>query len=426
MTDPVAYTRRRFLSDGLCLISAAATAPAFLSSSAHAILGPDRSLSSRPGIPDDRILVIIQLGGGNDGLNTVVPFGDAAYYRARPSLAVRENDVIRLGGGRHEAGLGLHPSLAGIKQLYDDGKVGLIQGVGYPNPNRSHFKSMDIWQTADTSGSGDGWLGRYFDNTCDGEPDPEASISLGRETPLALQGTRSRPVSFESADFFRWAGKELHESLEKPYEAFNRAGKRDDVEGDSNLGFLMRTSLDAQVSSDRIRAAVRRKTETEFPRTPLGRDLKMVAQMIAANLDTRVYYVNHGGFDTHAGQAGTHARLLQVLGDAVLAFQRELQRQDNAGRVLTMTFSEFGRRVGQNASGGTDHGTAAPMFVIGDPARAGVLGQAPSLTELDSGDLIYTLDFRCVYAGILADWFKVEPATVLGKRYREAQIIENA
>ena len=423
MTDINAYTRRRFLHDGLCLISATATIPTFLQSSAFAMFNPAAQVKSQPGVPDDHILVVIQLGGGNDGLNTVVPYGWDEYYRARPSLAVPRKEVLTLGSKGAADGLGLHPSLTGFRELYDDGKLGVILGVGYPNPNRSHFKSMDIWQTADRSGKGLGWLGRYFDNTCNGSPVADAAIAIGQTAPLALHGSLTSAVTFEDAGSFRWQGRDLHEALAEPYDRFNRSGVRDGADPDSNLGFLMRTSLDAQVVSDRVIEAVETEDKAQYPQSRLASDLKMVARMIAGGLGTKVYYVNHGSFDTHAGQAGRHARLLSQLGDAVNAFYRDLADKGESGRVLIMTFSEFGRRVGQNGSGGTDHGTAAPMFIIGDPIRPGVLGAQPSLTDLDAGDLKYNLDFRSVYAGVLEDWFKVKSGPILKGTFRKAKII---
>jgi uncharacterized protein (DUF1501 family) len=426
MSDQRAFTRRQFLHDGMCLVSATATLPLFLQDSAFALAQPGGQTSSRPGVPDERILVVIQLGGGNDGLNTVAPIENDAYHRARPQLALRPQDALMLGRDGTASGLALHPSLTGLKDLYDDGQVGVLLGVGYPNPNRSHFKSMDIWHTADRSGTGRGWLGRYFDNTCEGAPDPDAAIAIGREAPLALHGKKTSAVTFENADMFRWRGKDYGEPLAEAYDEFNRRPSPPaDVDTDSNLAFLMRTSLDAQLSSEQINAAVKRETRNPYPNSKLGRDLRLVAQMISAGLSTKVYYVDLGGFDTHAGQAGTHARLLQTLGDAVRAFQKDLTARGESERVLTMTFSEFGRRVGQNGSGGTDHGTAAPMFVIGDQVRAGVWGAHPSLTDLDNGDLIYTVDFRSVYAGVLEDWFRIKSQPILQGTYRPAQVVDS-
>lgn len=432
--DHTPYSRRAFITRGLTLASAAVTIPHFLDLSARA-LAQDfvPGQTSQPGIDQDRVLVVVQLAGGNDGLNTVVPYGFDAYYKSRPSIAIPKRDALVLPDAD---GIGLHPKLAGLKNLYDDGMLSVIQGVGYPNPNRSHFKSMDIWHTADTSGTGEGWLGRYFDNQCSGAPGGldghacagEMGVAIGRAAPLAMEGRAYKPVAFESADLFRWTGSDMEEGrLDPLYRKIAETERVTGVQGgDTAASFLMRTALDAQVASDRIRKAVNRKPEIEYPRTGLARQLSMVASMIAAGLPTRVYYVSLGGFDTHAGQGGvngTQANLLEQLGGGVKAFYDDLAKQGNDRRVLTMSFSEFGRRVGQNASGGTDHGTAAPMFLAGPMVRPGVLGKHPSLTDLDNGDLKYTSDFRSVYAGILQQWLKADAEKILDGRYQAAKLV---
>jgi uncharacterized protein (DUF1501 family) len=425
-----AYTRRVFLQQGLGFASLVATAPLFIQRSAMGMLNPLAALlSSVPGVPEDHVLVVVQLGGGNDGLNTVVPFGDRAYYNARPNIALLEpgktgNQPAALAVDSTR-GIGLHPNFAGFKALMDDGVASIVQGVGYPNPNRSHFTSMDIWHTADTNAKGNGWIGRYFDCTCNGTPVPEGSVAVGRNAPLAMQGDIQKPVSFESAELFRWIGEDLHPSMKQPYEKINRSGQLDDVNPDSQLGFLMRTALDAQVSSDRIRAAVAKTPLVRYPGGELSRQLQIVGAMIRDAMNTRVYYTSLGGFDTHAGQPNSHANLLRQLGDSLNAFYKDLKAQGNNTRVLTMVFSEFGRRVAQNASNGTDHGTAAPMYFVGDMIRPGILGNHPSLTDLDEGDLKYNVDFRSVYTAVLEDWLKAPAERILGKKYQKAQIVKD-
>jgi uncharacterized protein (DUF1501 family) len=434
-----AYTRREFLGRGLVMASAAATIPAFIHGTAHAMNKALGSLSSLPGVPDERILVVVQLSGGNDGLNTVVPFSMSEYYRARPGIGVPERDVLRLGSSD---GVGLHPQLAGFKSLYDDGLLGIVQGVGYPNPNRSHFKSMDIWHTADTTATGDGWIGKYIDSECCGfgkgesgtpeRPDGASgppSLAIGRTAPLAMQGRLVTPVAFENADLFRWSGQEIHKSLREPYDDLNRRGDEQAERKETNAAFLLRTSLDAQVSSDMIRKAVAQRSQVQYPGNDLGRQLAMVSSMIRAGLKTRVYYVQLGGFDTHAGQGGAqgrHGQLLSQVGGALRAFYTDLKQQGNDQRVLTLSFSEFGRRVAQNASGGTDHGTAAPMFLVGPMAKPGVLSKHPTLSDLDDGDLKYLVDFRSVYAAVLSDWLKADSKEILGKSYQAAPVIKKA
>ncbi|MHC5024177.1 MAG: DUF1501 domain-containing protein [Planctomycetota bacterium] len=426
--DP-AYSRRIFLQQGVAFASLATTAPLFIQRSAKAAMLPLGSpVSSRPGVPEDHVLVVVQLGGGNDGLNTVVPYGDDRYYNARPSLAIprpgqgngRGTPALQLDDQR---GIGLHPNLDGLKELMDDGAASIVQGVGYPNPNRSHFTSMDIWHTARPDGNGYGWIGRYFDNTCQGTPEPEGAVAIGRTAPLAMLGRIQKPVSFENADLFRWLGEDVSEELKKPYDSITRAGRPADVDGGSQLGFLMRTTLDAQVSSERIRAAVGKRPLVRYPGGSLSRQLQTVSAMIRDGMSTRVYYVTLGGFDTHANQLGAHANLMRQLGGSLNAFYKDLKAQGNQGRVLTMVFSEFGRRVAQNASGGTDHGTAAPMYLVGDMVRPGLLGEHPSLTNLDEGDLRFGVDFRCVYAAVLEDWMGAPAEPVLGDTFRKARII---
>ncbi|MCB9838807.1 MAG: DUF1501 domain-containing protein [Phycisphaeraceae bacterium] len=417
------FTRRRFLTTGVTLASCAVTVPWFVQGSARALAQSSKGLSSVPGRPDERVLVVLQLGGGNDGLNTVAPVDLSAYHNARPSIGLSASEALRL-DPRHP--IGLHPGLTGLKSLYDEGLLSVIQGVGYPNPNRSHFKSMDIWHTADLSGVGQGWLGRYFDNQCRGEPspDPAMGLALGRKTPLAMEGREVRPLSFETSELYRRTASDGG-ALDSAYDEAILPGA--DLDPGSPAAYLMRTAMDAQLSGALIRGAVDRTPTTEFPRTALGRQLAMVAGMIGAGMTTKVYYVTMSGFDTHAGQGGvqgSHANLLTQFGDAMRAFYAELRAQRNDTRVLTMCFSEFGRRVKQNGSNGTDHGTAAPMFLAGPMARAGVLNEHPSLTDLDdNGDLKFTIDFRSVYAGILEDWLKADAFETLGVRMRPARVI---
>ena len=439
-SDARAFTRRQFLHSGMVFASASVAVPMFLQRSALALARPQPGAASIPGVPEDRILVVVQMGGGNDGLNTVCPVGYDEYYRARPSIGIARNQALMLSRG---GPIGLHPSLAPVKELYDEGLMTVVQGVGYPNPNRSHFASMDIWHTADTSGTGDGWLGKFYDSQCCGfgagesgrAPEGQAAgqnaavpppIAIGRTAPLAMQGRLVQPVSFESAELFRWTGQDVHPSLVEPYDRANRRESTPELGAGSNAEFLTRTALDAQVSSDMIRRAVSQRPLVEYPRSGLGQQLSMVASMIRAGMKTRVYYVDIGGFDTHAGQGGangSHANLLGQWAQAVRAFYRDLKEQRNDGRVLTMTFSEFGRRVGQNASGGTDHGTAAPMYLFGPMVKAGVVGDHPSMSDLDDGDLKYRIDFRSVYASVLGKWLRADAEAVLEGRYRPADVL---
>lgn len=433
LTNP--FTRREFLRSGLVMASAAATLPAFLNASAIAMNRAAGGLSSISGVPQDHILVVIQMGGGNDGLNTVVPFFSPDYYRLRPGINIPEAQALKLSG---VDGVGLHPQMSALREMYDDGLLCVYQGVGYPNPNRSHFKSMDIWNTADTTATGDGWLGRYFDSECVGFGKGESGkvevagggppgIAIGRSAPLAMEGRAIKPVAFESAELFRWSGGEIGDDLRAGYEALNT--RPAEAASDTNASFLLRTALDAQVSSDMIRKAVATRPKNQFPQTDLGRQLAMISSMIGAGLSTRVYYASFGSFDTHAGQGGPqgrHGQLLSQFSQACRAFYAEMRAQGNEGRVLSMAFSEFGRRVGQNQSQGTDHGTAAPMFLMGPMVKPGVHGEHPSLKNLDDGDLRHGLDFRRVYAGVLESWLRADSKKILDGSFAAVPILAKA
>lgn len=440
-TQAKAYTRRAFLQNSAMLASAAITVPAFIQSSAFALPTAEAGLSSIAGVNEDNILVIIQLSGGNDGLNTVVPYRDDAYYRLRPGIGIRPDGlhILSKNGSNGAVDLGLNQAMTGIRELYDEGQCAIVQGVGYPNPNRSHFTSMDIWHTGELSGTGDGWIGRYIDAQCcgygkgeSGQPDGsqdesnrvEPPIAIGNEAPLMLSGRSMMPVSFESADLFAWAGKKYSEDIvEEHRKLTDMINERVEHEKDSNNAFLLRTALDARVSSDTIRKAVSEKPLVNYPSNPLAQQLSMIGAMIRAGLKTRVYYASIGSFDTHANQPGSHARLLGQFSSAVRAFQSDMQAQGNDGRVLTMAFSEFGRRVGQNASNGTDHGTAAPMFMFGSKVKGGFHSRHPSLTSLDGGDLKYTADFRSVYAEVLDNWLSTKSSDVLEGRFNHLRVL---
>ncbi len=421
-----AYSRRLFMQQGMAFLSMATTVPMFMQRSAEGIMLPVGSLvSSQAGIPEDHTLVVIQLAGGNDGLNTIIPYGEREYYINRPQIGIKEpgkgdSSALTIPG---VDGFGLHPNLTGLRNLLDEGQAAIIQGVGYPNPNRSHFTSTDIWHTGNHSGQGYGWLGKYFDNTCEGQPSAVSSIAIGNKAPLALHGKTQKAVNFETEELFKWAGGSVNDDLKIPYDEINRKEIREAHDRDSQLDFLVRTSLDAQVSSERIRSAVSTRPLVSYPNGKLSQQLQLIGSMIRADLPTRVYYASLGGFDTHANQLNGHANLMRQLGDALNTFQKDLAKQGNTKKVLTMVFSEFGRRVKQNGSSGTDHGTAAPMFLIGDNVQNGLIGKHPSLTELDQGDLKFNTDFREVYSAVLEDFMGADPKAILGKKYKKAEVL---
>ncbi len=379
---------------------------------------------------DNPILVVIQLAGGNDGLNTVVPFGQDAYYRLRPSLAVPRTSVLNLDGN-----VGFSPILAPLKSLFDDGHLAVVQGVGYPNPNRSHFVSTDIWQTASDSNQvqSKGWLGRYFDNCCQGA-NPTVGVAIGSQMPEAFNSGNPTGVVLEGPRYgFRHENNHSDEQLFEEMNGLEGAGMSGDsigaiggknLSGLSPLEYLQRAALDVQVSTAEISAVLNRsKPDVSYPASRLGRDLSMIGRLIAGGLPTRVYYASQGGFDTHQGQLRTHNRLLGELADALAAFCQDLKAKGIFDRVLVMTFSEFGRRVAENASKGTDHGTAAPMFLAGGAIKPGLYGKQPGLDHLDAGDLYYNTDFRAVYATILAHWLKAPALQVLGRDFSKLNFV---
>ncbi len=403
--------RRHFLQRSAGLVAIGATAPAFLS----------RAVAADRNDPDQRILVIVQLAGGNDGVNTVIPCADDAYHSARPSLAFKRDTVLRINDH-----IGLHPQLAGMKSLYDEGALSIIQGVGYPHPNRSHFRSMDIWNTAraESEITGDGWLGRALDNSAARFAGKVPALALGMDNlPLALVAPRTNVPSIRSIDDYQLrfgdiplADQQLRQSL---------ARKLADGKADaSDLSFIRQTLGTAIDSAARLKeVAASYQPAAPYPQTQLAGNLKTVAQLIAGELGTRIFFVSLGGFDTHSRQAGSHAALLAELSGAVSAFFKDLRAHHLADRVLLATYSEFGRRLKENGSLGTDHGAGSQMFVVCGAAKAGVFGDHPSLTDLDDGDLKHHTDFRSVYATLLARWLRIPSEPVLGGKFAPVEFL---
>jgi uncharacterized protein (DUF1501 family) len=421
-------TRRLFLQKGMTLIAAGTTIPTFLDQTVLAVANPeDVSSTQQASGTDGKILVVVQFSGGNDGLSTVVPYADDTYHRLRPVIAHKAETVHKINDY-----IGLNPNLGAVADLLQKGKAAIIQGVGYPNPNRSHFRSMDIWQSArpDHETESTGWLGRYFDNQCSGSDpktvDPKIGISIGQQLPLAMTGEHVRPIAFERTDAFRYNGPDRarYEQLNKSADASSAESSSHKLTSASRLDFLHRTAMDAQVSSDRVLKIMREyQTTATYPGGEFGQGLHAIAAMIHGGLPTRVYYVSLGGFDTHAAERTRHDVLMKQFSDGLQAFWKDMEHHGNDQRVLMMTFSEFGRRVAENASHGTDHGTAAPMFLFGSNVKSGVIGKHPSLTNLDQGDLRYTTDFRSVYASVLENWLDARSEPVLGKRFDPAPIL---
>lgn len=408
MIDLPTLNRRGF-SKGLGLIGLGASLPNFLIKSALA--GPQAS-------GDERILVVIQLAGGNDGLSTVVPFTNDVYYQNRTETHIPAKDVLKIGDD-----LGFCPSLTGFKELYDSGQLAVIQGVGYPNPNRSHFTSMDIWHLADRQQRAtEGWLGRYVDTCFAKVEDPKLAMAIQmNKTPAAIRGDRHAGVTFRDPNSFRYTADRGIKRRRELYSEMNLVGPSG---GNTGLDWVTSTASNANLASEEIlRIHQGYKTTVDYPETKLAGALKTVSAMIAGGLKTRIYYVSQNGFDTHAKQNVRHPQLMEELGGAVLAFQKDLANQGNDQRVTSMAFSEFGRRVKENASQGCDHGQAGPMFVIGPKVKAGVCGELPSLTDLDKGDLKYHTDFRSVYATVLEKWLSAPSDKILGASYPQLDFL---
>jgi uncharacterized protein (DUF1501 family) len=430
MLDHVS-TRRIFLQKGMTLLAVSATIPTFLDQTVLALAAPeDVSRTQQPSGKDGKILVVVQLSGGNDGLNTVIPFADDVYYRSRPNIAHEAKTVLKL-----DSYLGLNPNLQPLREMMDKNLMSVIQGVGYPNPNRSHFRSMDIWHSGypDKDITTSGWIGRYFDNACPG-CDPHVGIAMGDQLPVAMRGEKVVPLSFDRPENYRYNGPdaESYQKLNTASDAKPAPETRKDTKTGktieiatpgSQLDFLTRTAMDAQISSDSIIRMTRGHT-AQYPGGEFAQGLRTIAAMIKGGLPTRVYYVTLGGFDTHAGERGRHDQLMNQFAGGVSAFWKDMKEQGNDQRVLMMTFSEFGRRVASNASGGTDHGAAAPMFLFGPACKQAVVGKHPSLTDLDQGDLKYGIDFRSVYATILQNWMDTPSKPILGGQFATLPVIK--
>jgi uncharacterized protein (DUF1501 family) len=431
-------TRREFLRTTVLGSALSWTMPMFLANT-FAALHADAADSATQIVSgkDSTILVVLQMAGGNDGLNTVVPYTNDFYHKARPKIGLSPQQILNLNGE-----IGLHGAMTGFKELYDSGNLAVVQGVGYPNPNRSHFRSTEIWQTASDSDKIEkyGWLGRYFDNCCAGA-DPAVGVTIGNQLPESFFAKTPTGICFNNPQSYRFMAsgateesyKKLNElEMSSPAPDENSGGSIGSLaagmpmQGGKAVDFIERTSLDAMHSSDEVRSiAARVQNQATYPGSQLGNSLKLVAKLIGGGLPTRIYYVSQGGYDTHTNQIATQNRLLKDLGDSTKAFVDDLKAQGNMQRVLVMTFSEFGRRVTENANGGTDHGAAAPMFIVGNKVKAGLLGKYPSLAPQDlfEGDIKYNVDFRNVYASVLENWLMTKSAPILGRQFEPLQLV---
>jgi uncharacterized protein (DUF1501 family) len=356
----------------------------------------------------NKVLVVLQFSGGNDGLNTIIPVRNDIYYKLRPSLSIAKDKALALNDDA-----GLHPSLTNLKALYDEGSMGILNNVGYPNPDRSHFRSMDIWQSASNSNEfiNSGWLGRYLDAQCAGCSKPTQVLEIDDTLSLALTGEQMKGLALRDP-------KRLYDTSQDPFfKDMLQAGSHELA--DDPGSYLYKVMAETVSGADYIFQQSKLKPSTTvYPNTDIGKNLKTIASLISSDINTRVYYVSLGSFDTHVDQHNKQEKLFSDLNDAVKPFTDDLKANHRFEDTLFMSFSEFGRRVGENGSGGTDHGTANNMFLIsGGLKNKGVLNDMPDLANLSEGDLIQQLDFKRVYATVLKKWLDADDNKILGRQY---------
>jgi uncharacterized protein (DUF1501 family) len=388
--------RRSFLKSS-ALVSGAFMMPAFLK--------PLEAMAMNQ-LSGYKNLVIIQLSGGNDGLNTIVPYGNDIYYQKRNTIAINQTDIVKLNDMQ-----GLNPNLSALKEIYDQGWMNIINSVGYPNPDRSHFRSMDIWQTGSDSNQflTTGWIGRYLDSNCQNS---YSAIEVDDTLSLAMKGAKMKGIAVQDPN-------KLYQTTREPFfkdlvHDHNSADLNED-----NLGYLYKTMIETCSSAEYIQNTSKTyKVTADYPATPFANQLKTVSKFINSGLQTRVYYVSLSGFDTHVGQQNQQGRQLKIYGDGVAAFIKDLKQSGKLDDTLVMTFSEFGRRVEQNASNGTDHGTANNILIYGGKLKKpGIYNDSPDLATLDNGDLKYQVDFRDVYATVLDKWLNVNNSQILTRNF---------
>ena len=364
--------------------------------------------------PGNKVVVILQLSGGNDGLNTVIPVRNDIYYRSRPKLGIERTKALSINDE-----VGLHPELTAFADAFHDGSLGILNSVGYPNPDRSHFRSMDIWQSGSASNEyvNTGWLGRYLDAQCNGCGHPTQALEVDDVLSLALKGEHANGLAFK--DPRRLYGTS-NEKFFKDVSA--QHGNHHD---EQPVDYLYKTMAETLSSADYIFKQSKAHPSTgDYPNTNLGKDLKTIASLIYSDINTKVYYVSLGSFDTHINQEAQQQRLFREMNAAVGAFMKDLKANNRFNDVLFFTFSEFGRRVSQNASAGTDHGTANNMFLLGGALKEkGLLNALPDLNDLDEGDLKYKVDFKNVYATVLNKWLRADDEKILGKKIVQLQFI---
>lgn len=393
------YTSRREFLKKSSIASAALLIPNFLKATMPVFTG---------GGGKPRVLVVIQLSGGNDGLNCVVPYRNDVYYKLRPKLGIRPDEVIRL-----DDEVGLNPNLAGIADLFNNGEAVILNSVGYPNPNRSHFRSMDIWQSG--SGSNEylssGWLGRVLDSECGNNYlAPHSAVEVSDSLSLAMKGEQISGFAIRDPRAIR---------RDKENEFIDRINAHSTDHDHPQADFLHKVLTGTRQSTDYLKEVLKKyRSARIFPGGEFGQQLKTIAELIISESDTRIYYVSMSGFDTHAAQRNVHDRNLSNWSGGLKAFTDELKEHNRYIDTLVMTFSEFGRRVEQNAGNGTDHGTANNMYIVGGGLKkAGMFNPLPDLEDLEDGDLKYQTDFRAVYASIIDNWLMGDSTRVLQGNY---------
>jgi uncharacterized protein (DUF1501 family) len=409
--------RRHFLQTTAAasgLIAWGLNVPGFVQRTALAAPSADQ-----PGAKDT-ILVVVELNGGNDGLNTVIPFKDPEYAKLRPTLKQPEDQVKKINDE-----LAFHPAMTGLAELLQDNALCVVQGVGYPNPSQSHFRSMDIWQAGSTDEQlTEGWLGKSLKQM-------KAPLSFhltgsNDKAPLAVAGAPVRVPSITTLEEFHLQMAAASGADKKEQRDIIEGAVQPKETGSPLLDFVQRTAANSYASSRRLQEIGKNyQPKSPYPNTPLATRLKLAAQLIDANIGARIFYVSIGSFDTHSGQAPTHVNLWTQVSGAMTAFYKDMKARGHGERLLMMTFSEFGRRAKENGSRGTDHGSAAPMLLVGGKVKAGVVGAHPSLTELEMGNLKHHTDFRQVYAGILDSWLGISSKEVLGGEYKAVEIFKS-
>jgi uncharacterized protein (DUF1501 family) len=411
----VSVSRRIFIRDGVATVTLSLAAPSFLSAIAQA-----------QGIPSRR-LVVVYLGGGNDSLNTLISYQDAAYYSRRPSIAVPAGQVLQVGTDAGGSALGLHPRLGGLLNIFNEGRLALVQRTGYSNSSRSHFEASDIWGTASPQSSiGSGWLGRYLD-TLPRPLDALAAWNTTGDTPRALLSGQSGVPAIPNATTYTFGSPNRGAAAQQERVAAQTMAANA-AAGRPHLGFLNGTSRGAIETLDRVAQASSYTPTVVYPNNGFAQSLRTVAGAIVRGVGSKVYWVQTGGFDTHAGQGGggggAYGNLMGTVGDGLAAFYSDIRNQGLGADTTVIVFSEFGRRISENGSAGTDHGAAGVMMVLGGSVRGGLYGTAPSLSpghptlENNSGDVRHETDFRSVYARLLDQWFGVNSVPILNGDFR--------